>query len=214
MPWLTPDSAIGELRAYRVFIPFNEGLEAAYKGLLLDLERSQNWEQHGAQTVEDVTDAWSQANDLNLRLLPIMPAGTVLWGAYADIPDGFLACDGSEYSTTDYAELFQAIGYAWGGSGTVFNVPNLVDRFAVGAGGGISLADTGGEKEHSLASTEIPQLVGEISSIDLFPVQAGAGTFALALNIPQSYPVIFYGQGNAHNNMPPYAGLTPVIAYR
>lgn len=51
------------------------------------------------------------------------------------VPDGFLLCDGSAVSRTDYAALFAAIGTTWGagdGSST-FNLPNLIDRVAWGA---------------------------------------------------------------------------------
>jgi microcystin-dependent protein len=34
-------------------------------------------------------------------------------------------CDGSAYDPTAHTDLFQAIGYTFGGSGSVFNVPNI-----------------------------------------------------------------------------------------
>jgi tail collar domain len=49
-------------------------------------------------------------------------------------PTNWLICDGSSLSTTTYATLFAAIGYAWGGSGANFNIPNLVQKFPLGAG--------------------------------------------------------------------------------
>ncbi|TGD73521.1 tail fiber protein [Mangrovimicrobium sediminis] len=48
---------------------------------------------------------------------------------------GWLICDGSQYSTTDFAELFAAIGYAHGGSGALFNVPDLRGMFVRGVNG-------------------------------------------------------------------------------
>jgi microcystin-dependent protein len=52
---------------------------------------------------------------------------------------GWLPCDGSSCSTTDYAELFAVIGYAHGGSGGAFNVPDLRDRFVRGTNGGANV---------------------------------------------------------------------------
>jgi Phage Tail Collar Domain len=40
-------------------------------------------------------------------------------------PTGWKLCDGSQYSTTAYADLFAVIGYTYGGSGLNFNVPTL-----------------------------------------------------------------------------------------
>jgi microcystin-dependent protein len=50
----------------------------------------------------------------------------------------YLNCDGSSYSTTAYPALFTAIGYAYGGSGATFNVPNFASRFPIGNNGSVS----------------------------------------------------------------------------
>ena len=50
---------------------------------------------------------------------------TVCSYAGADIPAGWLECDGAEVSRTDYAALFAQIGtdYGVGDGATTFNVP-------------------------------------------------------------------------------------------
>ena len=50
----------------------------------------------------------------------------------------YLNCDGSSYSTTAYPALFTAIGYAYGGSGASFNVPNFASRFPIGNNGSLN----------------------------------------------------------------------------
>lgn len=69
-----------------------------------------------------------------------IPAGSVI-GFFDDatsnpdnnIPTGFLHCDGtSGLSTTTYADLFAAIGYMFGGSGSTFTLPDLRGRFLRG----------------------------------------------------------------------------------
>lgn len=57
----------------------------------------------------------------------VIPSGTIiLWhGARVDIPDGWLACDGS------------------------LGTPDLRGRFMRGAGGGYPVDDTGGSEEHT-----------------------------------------------------------------
>lgn len=77
----------------------------------------------------------------------IIPVATMLEYGGTALPSGFLWCDGASYSTTGvYADLFGYIGYAFGGSGGNFNVPNMANRIAVGKGTGdfATLGATGG----------------------------------------------------------------------
>jgi microcystin-dependent protein len=55
-----------------------------------------------------------------------------------NVPDGFLACDGSAVSRTTYTTLFNAIGILWGsGDGTTtFNLPDLRGFFLRGVDDG------------------------------------------------------------------------------
>jgi len=50
------------------------------------------------------------------------------------IPEGWLLCDGSEISRTEYTELFEAIGIGWGAgnSTTTYNLPDLRGQFLRG----------------------------------------------------------------------------------
>jgi len=61
-----------------------------------------------------------------------IPAGIVSWSAGFAAPDGWLVCDGAEYSQTEYADLFQAIGTIYGGSASTFYVPDLRGEFIRG----------------------------------------------------------------------------------
>ena len=52
----------------------------------------------------------------------------------ANVPAGFLYCDGSSVSRTLYAELFAVIGTTFGNPDTSnFNLPDFQDRSAIGA---------------------------------------------------------------------------------
>lgn len=46
--------------------------------------------------------------------------------------DSWLECDGAELETADYPLLFGKIGYTFGGTGTVFNLPDLRGAFIRG----------------------------------------------------------------------------------
>ena len=50
-----------------------------------------------------------------------------------ELPLNFLLCDGSSYATADYPDLFNIIGYTYGGSDDNFNVPNFESYIPIGA---------------------------------------------------------------------------------
>jgi microcystin-dependent protein len=82
-----------------------------------------------------------------------VPVGSgALWFT-ATPPANWLLANGASLNTTTYAKLFAVYGYAFGGSGANFNLPNLTNRFPMGAG---TLAATGGEATHVLTAAEIP----------------------------------------------------------
>jgi len=68
------------------------------------------------------------------------PAGTVkMCISNTNIPAGYILCNGGAYTTTDYPNLFNAIQYTYGGSGSSFNVPNFESYFPIGGNGANSL---------------------------------------------------------------------------
>lgn len=104
-----------------------------------------------------------------------VPIGTVLDFAGASAPTGFLLCYGQAVSRSTYAELFSAIGTAYGaGDGsTTFNVPDARGRVSAGKDnmGGTSadrltnkprgvngdvLGAAGGFEENALTVDQIP----------------------------------------------------------
>lgn len=60
--------------------------------------------------------------------------GTVSAFAMPTAPEGWLVCDGSAVSRTDYADLFATIGTVWGRGDqlTTFNLPDLRGEFVRG----------------------------------------------------------------------------------
>lgn len=69
----------------------------------------------------------------------LFPAGVIVpfAGEVENIPYGWMLCDGSEISRTEYANLYDAIGVCWGiGNGsTTFNLPDLRGMFLRGVSG-------------------------------------------------------------------------------
>ena len=66
-----------------------------------------------------------------------VPSGTVVaWaGSIANKPTGWLVCNGAAVSRTTYSKLFAALGgkHGVGDGSSTFNLPDLRDRFVVGA---------------------------------------------------------------------------------
>jgi len=102
-----------------------------------------------------------------------VPHGTITMfaGPSANIPDGWLLCDGSPVASADYAELWDAIGTYWGtGKGdadpnTDFNVPDLQGLFLRGRDYAVSPfepargSDTG---PREASGTGAPEDVGSV----------------------------------------------------
>src|SRR5690554_6904272 len=79
--------------------------------------------------------------------------GTIVAYGGTTAPDGWLLCDGSAVSRSEYPRLFAVIGTAFGaGDGsTTFNLPDLQQRFPLGKGSsgtGSQLGETGGSIDH------------------------------------------------------------------
>jgi microcystin-dependent protein len=55
-----------------------------------------------------------------------LPVGTILVSPETQPPDGFLSCDGSQVSRTQYARLFACVGtiHGSGDGSTTFNLPD------------------------------------------------------------------------------------------
>lgn len=70
-------------------------------------------------------------------------AGMIQMFAGPSAPEGWLICDGSAISRTEYETLYSVIGTRWGaGDGsTTFNIPDLRGRAPIGAGQGSGLTN-------------------------------------------------------------------------
>lgn len=88
---------------------------------------------------------WVEINKTELLSVPYakaaengVPPGTILpfAGTISTVPPGYLPCDGSSYSTSDYPNLYSAIGNGWGTDGSKFRVPDLRGQFLRGVAQG------------------------------------------------------------------------------
>jgi len=107
-------------------------------------------------TESDLTNTtkWAKITVSAADLLQAVPTGSVQPYAGASIPAGWLLCDGSAVSRTDYAALFAAIGtlYGTGDGSTTFNLPDFTDKtFWGGTAGQAGTVKTAG----------LPNITGE-----------------------------------------------------
>lgn len=88
-----------------------------------------------------------------------VPTGVVLEFGGTVVPAGFLMADGASKLVASYPDLFDIIGYTYGGSGLNFNIPNRKGRVGVGRDTAQTefntLAETGGAKTHVLSVAEL-----------------------------------------------------------
>ena len=86
-----------------------------------------------------------------------IPTGAIMMGP-VDSMEGFLKCDGSQYSRTQYAKLFALIGtnFGVGDGSTTFNVPDYRGCFLRGLGGN-SAADM-----YTKQNSGVPNITGTL----------------------------------------------------
>lgn len=161
--WLTQDSIPATRTEYVLTLPSSWEWRAQFLGAFLLLSKAENWEEFGLLTPDEMAAEW-----LELFLLFeefgefVMPVGTILEFAGASLPSGYLWADGAAVSRVDYADLFAAIGVAFGsGNGTTtFNLPDRRGRVGVGEDDTWpdfdSLGNVGGEIQHVLTVAEMP----------------------------------------------------------
>jgi len=150
--------------------------------------------------------------------------------AVATTPVGWLTCDGSAVSRTTYAGLFSVIGTAFGvgdGSAT-FNLPDMRDRFPVGAGTTYAVGATGGAATVTLSSGNLPSHTHTVSipaatggtlnnEPDSGKILGPASIYTPAANQDENlspFNTGSAGSGTAVDIVPKYAAVRYIICWR
>ena len=151
--------------------------------------------------------------------------GQIIAVGFDFVPLGWLPCDGSLHSTSQYTPLFALLGVTYGGDGmSTFAVPDLRGRAAVcqGQGPGQSayeLGQTGGTESVTLMADQIGahghvMNASKNAGTTAFPV-GGGETKSLA-NITQ-VEVNMYGKGDPDVTLAPdsipFSGSTPALPH-
>lgn len=162
-----------------------------------------------------------------------VPTGAVFSYISDTAPSGYLICNGSAISRANYSTLFSIIGTTYGvGNGTTtFNIPDLRGRVTVGKSSDTefdNLAETGGEKSHTLSTGEMPThnhtsrqtyALNNGTSLGVNGDAIQGGLNGAYGGVPTTYNAMPQintgnaGSGGAHNNIQPYQVINFIIKF-
>ena len=135
----------------------------------------------------------------------IMNYGSSLVSGSNMIPPGWLPCDGSSYANVaPYDLLFSVITYTYGGSGSIFLVPDFRGRVTAAADNMLTPAGSAGR----LNNWQVGQSGGEAQHILIaqeIPTAAASG--------PGSVLGVGSGTAAGHNNVQPTLTVSKLIRY-
>jgi microcystin-dependent protein len=171
----------------------------------------------GTSNTAVATTAFVQTNSI--------PTGGLMMWPTASPPTGYLLCNGSAVSRTNFAALFAVIGttFGVGDNSTTFNLPNYTNRVPVGAGGLYAAAATGGSKDavvvshthtatvtdpghsHQTGSTTSDTGFGSVRSTGTSGVATSTATTGISVGISTT------GSSGTDANMPPYLSIFYII---
>jgi microcystin-dependent protein len=142
-------------------------------------------------------------------------------------PKGWTMCNGQLLPINQNQALFSLLGTTYGGDGRItFGLPNLQGRAPIHFGQGHNLGENGGEYNHTLSQSEMPQhqhLLQGVAATENSTSPAGhllantTGNLAIyrpAGNLVPMFPndVTNTGGSQAHANQSPYLVMTWIIA--
>lgn len=217
MPWLTPDLQEWGFKCHQILLPDDEKLRAAFRGAFYELSHAHNWEQYGTATPIEIAELFLSIESTN-TVLPecvtpegaIMPIGTVFWFSSDVEPDGCLICDGSLHNADDFPILYAVLGTRWGGDGNTFAVPDLRGRFLRSLDSGSNIGDTGGAEQVALDVAELPEHDHPVHA----QVAPGGDDYSNPVLGWRPSPYLLTGtrgDGEPHENLPPYEVLVAMI---
>lgn len=214
----TPDAPTGSAAFKQVLItiPTHVDLERFIWGALFSISFWTSWVEEGSLSVEDTIQLVKQVllsrKEFNL-IGAIVPFYT------EELPNLTLLCDGSVYNKVDYPLLWEVLPAA-AKDATTFTVPDLREKFLLGASEDYPVSQEGGEFAVTLTEAEMPshthtntphshsESVAFASVNEISPgVPTPSAVPAAGFTGLQSVAIDSTGGGEAHENMPPYYAI-------
>ncbi len=150
--------------------------------------------------------------------------GEIRLTPYNFAPSGWLYCDGSLQSISNYQALFALLGTTYGGDGqNTFGLPDLRSRVPVHQGNGYPLAQLGGTEQVTLSSQQLPTHYHPFLGTSNNANQNGPGqgypssatnvytTDTSSVTALGPNPVSSVGGNQPHNNVMPFLGIAFII---
>jgi microcystin-dependent protein len=137
---------------------------------------------------------------------------------YNFAPRGWAFCNGQLLNIASNAALFAILGTTYGGNGTTtFALPNLNGRAPIGVGQGpalpnYTLGQTTGAETHTLTVNQMPTQAISFNEIMVRGTGGTQGTGLAKGGVLGNTTLNVSGDGQAHNNMPPYLVMNYIIA--
>lgn len=172
-----------------------------------------------AQVVERDAIKDGAINKAKLDPQAQIPSGTIWAYGGTTAPTGWLFCDGQSLVVSAQTDLFNAIGYQYGGSGANFNVPDLRDRMPRGSASTSSgLGVNAGSDTVTLATTNLPSHLHAVGTIavanhtDHVHTLNGTGASAVSnSDAAHTHPVSAIGTNLADGTVIRFNGSTFLI---
>lgn len=169
---------------------------------------------------ENKTNGYQLVKAMEMCLSPL--GQIIYWPLGSNFPIGFEECDGRSIDLTiglnnkKYGDLKLLIENTYGGSGPVFNLPNISNKVIVSRSISHAIASTGGSETHTLTEAQLPShnhdfaksLYDNSNTLwDPNSIAGGNGVYKTYLNTTTSLK----GGGQPHNNMQPYITMVAIM---
>jgi microcystin-dependent protein len=155
-------------------------------------------------------------------LAKFVPAGVIMPYGGTIAPSGYLLCNGQAVSRVTYADLFAAVGTAFGsGNGsTTFNVPDLRGRFLRGLDGGAgrdpdaasrTAMNSGGNAGDNVGSVQDDQLESHTHNTTMYNEVNDSGDYAATTDSTGSPTDIVTSATGGNETRPKNANVNFII---
>lgn len=152
-----------------------------------------------------ITDLQNQIDTLNNSIVRI--TGSIFISVSSITPPYSLYCDGSSYLVEDYQNLFNVIGYAYGGSGNNFNIPNMKSTFLLGGNGTLNNVPA----SNLFSGNGIAGAINNFSITgNVWNAYTGQAKMCLLQRVPQhNHDYNDAGHSHSIGDFPNFAGFAP-----